>query len=72
MIRVLAIVLAVLLAAPAHAAGLPIEVTADTFTVDEAKKKFVQALFLSLQRHWFLFNEMDNRAPYWQAIRSIC
>ncbi len=41
MIRVLAIVLAVLLAAPAQAAGLPIEVTADTFTVDEAKNEAV-------------------------------
>ena len=41
MIRVLAVVLALLFAAPAFAAGLPIEVTADTFTVDESKNQAV-------------------------------
>jgi lipopolysaccharide export system protein LptA len=41
MIRVLAVVLALLFAAPAFAADLPIEVTADTFTVDESKNQAV-------------------------------
>ena len=41
MIRILIVVLAALFAAPATAAGLPIEVTADTFTVDEANNQAV-------------------------------
>lgn len=41
MIRVLVVVLASLLAVSVHAAGLPIEVTADQFTVDEANNEAV-------------------------------
>lgn len=41
MIRVFIVVLASLFAVPAGAAGLPIEVTADTFTVDEANNQAV-------------------------------
>jgi lipopolysaccharide export system protein LptA len=41
MIRVLIVVLLALFAVPASAAGLPIEVTADTFTVDEANNQAV-------------------------------
>lgn len=41
MIRVLVMLLAVLLALPVIAAGLPIEVTADTFSVDEARNQAV-------------------------------
>lgn len=41
MIRVLIVVLASLFAVSAGAAGLPIEVTADTFTVDEANNQAV-------------------------------
>lgn len=41
MIRVLIVVLLALFVVPASAAGLPIEVTADTFTVDEANNQAV-------------------------------
>lgn len=41
MIRVLVVVLAALFAVPVSAAPLPIEVTADTFTVDEANNEAV-------------------------------
>ena len=41
MIRVLVVVLASLLAVSVHAAGLPIEVTADQFTVDETNNEAV-------------------------------
>ncbi len=41
MIRILALALAAMLAVPAIAAGLPIEVTADTFTVDESRNQAV-------------------------------
>lgn len=41
MIRVLVVLLAALFSASALAAGLPIEVTADSFTVDEANKQAV-------------------------------
>jgi lipopolysaccharide export system protein LptA len=41
MIRVLVVLLASLFAISVHAAGLPIEVTADQFTVDEANNEAV-------------------------------
>lgn len=41
MIRILVVLLAAMFSFPALAAGLPIEVTADTFTVDEANNQAV-------------------------------